>query len=57
MVPESPLRYADFANVPYQPSVELGADTSAVLASVLHMPTEQANALAAQLQAAESVAA
>jgi CoA:oxalate CoA-transferase len=57
VVPESPLRYADFANVPYQPSGELGADTRAVLASVLHMPSDQANALAAQLQAAQGVAA
>lgn len=50
VVPESPLRYADFANAPYQPSGELGADTLGVLANVLNMPTDQAKALAAQLQ-------
>lgn len=56
VVPESPLRYGDFANVPYQPSVELGADTRAVLVSVLDMPTDQADALAGQLQSAQGAA-
>ena len=56
IVPESPLRFAEFANVPYEPSGELGADTRNVLASILNMPTDQANALAEKLKAAQGIA-
>jgi hypothetical protein len=45
------MRYSDFANTPYQPSVELGTDTLAVLSNVLNMPADQAKTLATQLQA------
>jgi formyl-CoA transferase len=57
VVPESPLRYADFSNVPYRPSGELGADTRAVLTGVLHLPPGQADVLAAQLQNSEGIVA
>lgn len=55
VVPESPLRYADFTNVSYQPSVELGADTHTVLTSLLNIPTDQADALLAQLRANQGI--
>jgi crotonobetainyl-CoA:carnitine CoA-transferase CaiB-like acyl-CoA transferase len=48
VVPESPLRYAAFDNVPYSPSVELGSDTRDILVNRLHMDAATADAIIAE---------